>query len=130
MPRTQSVRPPLSQLLAALVGAASGVQLIAGLAVVQKMLALNALMDSFLLDAGPQAAAFAVCEFSCSCCKSSTSLAADALCTFLLDDASALHEFCCNSDGLSALQVISRYSMECSMLALAGCNACMHVCLW
>jgi hypothetical protein len=55
---------------------------------------------------GSQATAVVgVCEFSCSCCRSSTSLAADALCTYLATDRDAVREFCSRAVGLQALQV-------------------------
>lgn len=53
----------------------------------------------------------AVCEFSCSCCRGSTALAADAICSFLLADAGAdcayeaLQDFISQANGLAAVQV-------------------------
>lgn len=58
-----------------------------------------------VVHAGPNLSAFTVCEFSCSCCRSTTASAADALSTFLLADATALEEFCRQVDGLGALKV-------------------------
>ena len=54
---------------------------------------------------GQATAVVGVCESSCSCCRSSTSLAADALCTYLATDSGALQEFCGRAGGLQALQV-------------------------
>ena len=115
MPRPTRTRCPLSDLAAALVGAAGGC---AGNEAMGCRTELSGCWSTGMSPAhishcllarptgGSQATAVVgVCEFSCSCCRSSTSLAADALCNYLATEGDAMQEFCSSSGGLLALQV-------------------------
>lgn len=106
MPRVQWARCPLSDLAAALVGGTAAGELDSCLRDV--ISDLHQELTSYcvvLLFAAGQTAAFTVCEFSCSCCKGSITQAADALCTVLTTDCSALQQFWTAANGREALQV-------------------------
>lgn len=113
MPRVQRTRCHLTELAGALVGAAAGEQDNRAHTPPLCGLANGTLLRPCYYAAGSEVTAYTVCEFSCSCCKSSTSLAADALCTYLLTDSTACEDFCCNANGLEALKVC--FAVFCTM---------------